>query len=151
MTGESSQTQDNQKPEAIDLSKTSELAQSTATGQAKTPSADELQLERFGNDLRDVEDAEMEDEEEDEEDEQDHIAHHPLLGMLAGRLGQPRRRGSSHKYDSLHPVTSVLSVANIDDVVELEASFPEHERAPREKVKDPSARVLCARFRAIHT
>ncbi|RMZ86931.1 hypothetical protein DV736_g5848, partial [Chaetothyriales sp. CBS 134916] len=70
-------------------------------------------------------------DEEDEED--DHMAHHPLLGLLTGRLGQ-RRRGSSHKWDSLHPVTQVLTVADVDDCTALEAEvFPEHERCSREK------------------
>lgn len=126
------EVKDGAQPEAIDLSHAQELAQSTATGQAKTPSADELQLERFGNDLQDVEDDDMEDD--DDDDEHDHVANHPLLGMLAGRLGQPRRRGSSHKYDSLHPVTAVLGYADVDSCVALEESFPPVERAPREKV-----------------
>ncbi|RMZ86120.1 hypothetical protein DV737_g15, partial [Chaetothyriales sp. CBS 132003] len=46
----------------------------------------------------------------------------------------PRRRGSSHKWDYLHPVTQVLTVANVDDCTALEAdAFPEHERCSREK------------------
>jgi hypothetical protein len=74
-------------------------------------------------------------EDEDSDDEHDHMASHPLLSMLTGRLGQ-RRRGSTHKWDSLHPVSQVLSVANVDDCTELEATaFPEHERCSQEKVR----------------
>ena len=73
-------------------------------------------------------------EDDDSEDEPDQMANHPLLSMLTGRMGQ-RRRGSNHKWDSLHPVTMVLSPANVDDCTELEnAAFPENERCTREKV-----------------
>ncbi|KAK5081516.1 hypothetical protein LTR05_007647 [Lithohypha guttulata] len=86
---------------------------------------DDLQLTRFDNDLRDVED--------DSDDDEQGMAHHPIFGMLAGRLGQ-RRRGSSHKYDKLHPENQVLTIANVDECVEVEHdAFPEQERASREK------------------
>lgn len=90
---------------------------------------EDLQLTRFDNDLR---------EEEDDSDDDDAMAHHPIFGMLAGRLGQ-RRRGSTHKYDKLHPENQVLTRNNIDDCVAVENSaFPEHERCSREKVcQDP--------------
>jgi hypothetical protein len=78
--------------------------------------------------------ANSDDNEDDSDDESDNMASHPLLSMLTGRLG-PRRRGSTHKWDSLHPVTSVLSVHNVDDCTELEnEAFPENERCSREKV-----------------
>lgn len=101
--------------------------------------SDDLELQRFGGNLDDVGD---EDEESDED--HDHMAHHPLLSMLTGRLGQ-RRRGSTHKYDHLHPENQVLSVANVDECTKLEAqNFPEHERAPREKVRRllPDSRTI---------
>lgn len=84
--------------------------------------------------------ADTREEEDDSEEEHDHMANHPLLSMLTGRLGQ-RRRGSVHKWDALHPVTQVLSVANVDDCALLEDSvFPEHERCSREKVRcEPSS------------
>lgn len=87
--------------------------------------SEDLQLTRFDNDLRDPED--------DDSDDDDAMAHHPIFGMLAGRLGQ-RRRGSTHKYDKLHPENQVLTLANIDDCVEVETAFPENERCSREKV-----------------
>lgn len=78
--------------------------------------------------------ANSEDIDEDSDDESDNMAGHPLLSMLTGRLGQ-RRRGSTHKWDYLHPVTSVLSVNSVDDCVALEnEAFPENERCSREKV-----------------
>jgi hypothetical protein len=71
---------------------------------------------------------------DDSDEDQDQMANHPLLSMLTGRLGQ-RRRGSTHKWDRLHPVTQVLSVANVDDCDKLEIdAFPEQERCSREKV-----------------
>lgn len=90
---------------------------------------DDLDLQRFRAVHGD------QDEEDDSEEEHDHMANHPLLSMLSGRLG-PRRRGSSHQWDALHPVTQVLSFANVGDCTELEVStFPEHERCSREKVR----------------
>ena len=91
-------------------------------------SNDDLDLHTFGTNVRDI------DDEDDSEDDHDQMASHPLLSMLTGRLGQ-RRRGSTHKWDSLHPVTQVLSVANVGDCTTLEDSaFPENERCSREKV-----------------
>jgi hypothetical protein len=77
--------------------------------------------------------ANSEDIDDDSDDEPDGMANHPLLSMLTGRLGN-RRRGSTHQWDRLHPVTSVLSVYNVDDCTELEnEAFPENERCSREK------------------
>ncbi|RMD42941.1 hypothetical protein DV735_g2237, partial [Chaetothyriales sp. CBS 134920] len=82
---------------------------------------------------RDVEMADGSYQEPLPEEPDDPISHHPLFGLLTGRLGQ-RRRGSSHKWDHLHPVTQVLTVANVDDCTALEAdAFPENERCSREK------------------
>ena len=93
--------------------------------------SDDLELQRFAGNPSDH------DDEDDSEEDQDHMANHPLLSMLSGRLGQ-RRRGSSHQWDVLHPVTQVLSFANVDDCTTLEeATFPEHERCSREKVRHP--------------
>lgn len=90
---------------------------------------EDLQLTRFDNDPR---------EEEDDSDDDDAMAHHPIFGMLAGRLGQ-RRRGSTHKYDKLHPENQVLTRNNMDDCVAVENSaFPEHERCSPEKVRQRS-------------
>lgn len=87
---------------------------------------DDLSLTRFNH---------RNQEEEDDSDDDDHaMAHHPIFGMLAGRLGQ-RRRGSTHKYDKLHPENQVLSIAYLEDCVEVESgAFPENERCSREKV-----------------
>lgn len=94
---------------------------------ADKPQTRDLRLQRFGGTAQDPDD--------DSEDEHDSIANHPLLGMLAGRLGQRQRRGSTHKYDPLHPENQVLSVSNVEDCVSVEnAAFPEHERASKEKV-----------------
>lgn len=90
------------------------------------PAGEDLRLQRFDNDLRDVED-------DDSDDDEHAMAHHPIFGMLAGRLGQ-RRRGSTHKYDKLHPENQVLTISNLNDCVEVETAFPEHERCSREKV-----------------
>jgi hypothetical protein len=86
-------------------------------------------------DLHTFDKADIDPEEDDDSDEEhEHMANHPLLSMLTGRLG-PRRRGSTHKWDNLHPVTQVLSVANLEDCTVLEESaFPENERCSREKV-----------------
>jgi hypothetical protein len=93
------------------------------------PAHEELGLQRLSANSADN------GEDDDSEEEADNMASHPLLSMLTGRLGQ-RRRGSNHKWDSLHPVTQVLSPANVDDCTELEATaFPEHERCSREKVR----------------
>ena len=65
-----------------------EDAQTPANTDNQYSRSDDLSLIRFDNDLRDP---------EDDSDEDEGMAHHPLFGMLAGRLGQ-RRRGSTHKY-----------------------------------------------------
>lgn len=110
-----------------------EDAQTPNEGNAEKASSrdDDLKLQRFGNDLQDVGD------EDDSDDDEHAMAHHPLFGMLAGRLGQ-RRRGSTHKYDKLHPENQVLTVANVEDCVEVESAFPDHERCSREKVRSAS-------------
>ena len=78
---------------------------------------------------------EVPEDEDDSDDDQDLMANHPLLNMLSGRLGQ-RRRGSSHKWDSLHPENQALSVADVDQCSSLEdEAFPVEERASREKVR----------------
>lgn len=102
-----------------------EDAQAAAPISENRSSSEGLQLTRFDNDIH---------EEEDSDEEENAMSHHPLFGMLAGRLGQ-RRRGSTHKYDKLHPENQVLTLANVQDCVEVENSaFPENERASQEKV-----------------
>ncbi|KAL2417882.1 hypothetical protein ABEF95_004881 [Exophiala dermatitidis] len=99
--------------------------------EAPPTSSSPLELQRYGNNLEDAND--VVESEEDSEDDQDPIANHPLLSMLTGRLGA-RRRGSTHKWDHLHPENQALSVANIDQCSALEeAAFPPEERASREK------------------
>lgn len=103
-----------------------EDAETTAKADKSVHAKDDLQLTRFDNDLKDVED--------DSDDDESAMANHPIFGMLAGRLGQ-RRRGSSHKYDKLHPENQVLTIANVEDCVKVEESaFPPNERGSREKV-----------------
>lgn len=97
-----------------------------------------LDLQRFGNNLQDVDDADAV-EDDSEDDDHDPMANHPLLNMLSGRLGA-RRRGSSHKWDHLHPENQALSVSNVDQCTELEEqAFLPEERASREKVSRASA------------
>lgn len=110
-----------------------EDAETPGNTERKSPTTtkDDLSLTRFDN---------RNQEEEDDSDDEPAMAHHPIFGMLAGRLGQ-RRRGSTHKYDKLHPENQVLSLAHIEDCVEVESSaFPENERASREKVIQISKR-----------
>ena len=96
--------------------------------EAVKQSVDDLDLQTFGSNIRDI------DDDDDSDEEQEHMASHPLLSMLTGRLGQ-RRRGSTHKWDALHPVTMVLSPGNVTDCTALEEEvFPENERCSREKV-----------------
>jgi hypothetical protein len=114
----------------VDISDEDTDMQDADAGHRKQPK-DSLDLHRLAGNSDDLDD--------DSDEEHDNMASHPLLSMLTGRLGQ-RRRGSTHKWDRLHPVTGVLSVSNVDDCTELEIeAFPENERCSREKV---SARTL---------
>ena len=93
---------------------------------AITRPRDDLDLHRLS--------ANSEHDEDDSDEEHESMANHPLLSMLTGRLGQ-RRREAPHKWDSLHPVTSVLSVGDVEKCTALENEvFPEEERCSREKV-----------------
>ncbi|KAK5044735.1 hypothetical protein LTR84_010509 [Exophiala bonariae] len=91
-----------------------------------------LDLHRYGNNIRDVD--EIGDGEDDsDDDDHDPMANHSLLNMLTGRLGG-RRRGSTHKWDRLHPENQALSVFDVDQCTKLEEeAFPPEERASREK------------------
>ncbi|ETI27292.1 hypothetical protein G647_09482 [Cladophialophora carrionii CBS 160.54] len=103
---------------------------SDAAAPPQEPSFESLDLQRLSHSDK-AEEAPEEDE--DSEDEHDIMANHPLLNMLTGRLGQ-RRRGSSHKWDHLHPENQALSVSNVDQCTSLEEeAFPPEERASREK------------------
>jgi len=74
-------------------------------------------------------------EDDSDEDDYDPMANHSLLNMLTGRLGG-RRRGSTHKWDYLHPENQALSVFDVDQCAKLEEdAFPPEERASREKVR----------------
>lgn len=102
----------------------------------QTASPGPLELHRYGNNLEDADD--VVESEEDSEDDRDPIANHPLLSMLTGRLGA-RRRGSTHKWDYLHPENQALSVSNVDQCTALEEeAFSPEERASREKVQSLS-------------
>jgi len=72
-----------------------------------------------------------------DDDDEDSSPLHPLMSRLQNRLLSRNanvNRASSNKFDSLHPYTSILSVADVDQCVELEDSaFPENERCSREK------------------
>ncbi|KIW32977.1 uncharacterized protein PV07_04483 [Cladophialophora immunda] len=95
----------------------------------KAPS-DPLELQRISHSDKAEE---VPEEEDDSEDDRDFMANHPLLNMLTGRLGA-RRRGSSHKWDRLHPENQALSVSDVDQCTSLEeAAFSPEERATREK------------------
>ncbi|KIW66433.1 hypothetical protein PV04_05768 [Phialophora macrospora] len=103
---------------------------SDAAAPPQKPFSESLALQRLSHSDKAEEAPE---EEEDSEDEHDIMANHPLLNMLTGRLGQ-RRRGSSHKWDYLHPENQALSVSNVDQCTALEEeAFPPEERATREK------------------
>jgi hypothetical protein len=73
-----------------------------------------------------------------DDDDEDSSPLHPLMSRLQNRLLSRNtniNRASSSKFDNLHPYTSILSVADVDQCVELEKSaFPENERCSREKV-----------------
>lgn len=93
-----------------------------------------LDLHRYGNSIRNVDDI-GDGEDESEDDDHDPMANHSLLNMLTGRLGG-RRRGSTHKWDRLHPENQALSVFDVDQCAKLEEdAFPPEERASREKVR----------------
>lgn len=120
----------------VDISDEDTDMQDADAGHRKQPK-DSLDLHRLAGNSDDLDD--------DSDEEHDNMASHPLLSMLTGRLGQ-RRRGSTHKWDRLHPVTGVLSVSNVDDCTELEIeAFPENERCSREKVcaLAPSSLLTC--------
>jgi len=106
-----------------------EDAQNPSEGNVGKPASGppDLELQRYGNNLQDVGD------EDDSDDDEHAMAQHPLFGMLAGRLGQ-RRRGSTHKYDKLHPENQVLTIANVNECVEVESAFPDQERCSKDKV-----------------
>jgi hypothetical protein len=74
-----------------------------------------------------------------DDDDEDSSPLHPLMSRLQNRLlsrNTNLTRASSNKFDPLHPYTSILSLADVDQCVELENSaFPEHERCSREKVR----------------
>ena len=78
-----------------------------------------------------------------DDDDEDSSPLHPLMSRLQNRLLSRNtniNRASSSKFDSLHPYTSILSLADVDQCVELENSaFPENERCSREKVCPVSA------------
>jgi hypothetical protein len=78
-----------------------------------------------------------------DDDDEDSSPLHPLMSRLQNRLLSRNtniNRASSSKFDSLHPYTSILSLADVDQCVELENSaFPENERCSREKVRPVSA------------
>ncbi|KAH0831701.1 hypothetical protein AYO21_10735 [Fonsecaea monophora] len=104
---------------------------SDAVAPPSKPSSDPLELQRISHSDKAEENPEEEDE--SEEDDRDFMANHPLLNMLTGRLGA-RRRGSSHKWDRLHPENQALSISSVDQCTSLEeAAFPPEERATREK------------------
>ncbi|KAK5954921.1 hypothetical protein OHC33_003600 [Knufia fluminis] len=128
MSSEQSRIEDKKQQAEDDFETVShEDAETSINTEGKSPSTtqDELKLTRFNNNNQDDED--------DSDDDEHAMAHHPIFGMLAGRLGQ-RRRGSTHKYDKLHPENQVLSIAYVEDCVQVEdGAFPEDERASREK------------------
>ncbi len=105
---------------------------SDATAPPQKTSLGSLDLQRISHsDKAD----EVPEDEDDSDDDHDLMANHPLLNMLSGRLGQ-RRRGSAHKWDSLHPENQALSAADLDQCSSLEdETFSVEERASREKVR----------------
>jgi hypothetical protein len=116
----------------VDISdEDTEMRDASESNQSRRPGStkDDLDLHRLSANSSVDHDL---DDSSDEEHES--MANHPLLSMLTGRIGQ-RRRGSAHKWDSLHPVTGVLSVGNVEDCTRLEDEvFPEEERCSKEKV-----------------
>jgi hypothetical protein len=85
-----------------------------------------------------------------DDDDEDSAPLHPLMSRLQNRLlsrNTNLNRASSNKFDSLHPYTSILSLADVDQCVELENSaFPEHERCSREKVRRRVQRLFSISF-----
>ena len=84
---------------------------------------------------------------DDEDESEDNSQLHPLMNRLQNRLlsrNTNLNRASSNKFDTLHPYTSILSLADVDQCVQLEESaFPEHERCSREKVCSPLPVLSC--------
>jgi hypothetical protein len=115
----------------VDISDEDTEMRDADTNQSRRPGGstkDDLDLHRLSANSADH------DLDDSSDEEHESMANHPLLSMLTGRMGQ-RRRGSTHKWDSLHPVTGVLSVGNVDDCTRLEDQvFPEEERCSKEKV-----------------
>ncbi|KIX93547.1 uncharacterized protein Z520_10725 [Fonsecaea multimorphosa CBS 102226] len=128
-SGQSSQDEDgfiDIQPEDVEM----QDSHSDAVAPPPKPPSDSLELQRISHSDKAEE---VPDEEDDSEDDRDFMANHPLLNMLTGRLGA-RRRGSSHKWDHLHPENQALSVSDVDQCTSLEdAAFSPQERATREK------------------
>lgn len=75
------------------------------------------------------------DDEEDEEVDEDYVA---VDQEDANDMPYWFRRPPTHhrtKLDDLHPFVQLLSVSNVNDCVEVENAFPEHERCSRDKVR----------------
>ncbi|KAH8691482.1 putative GNAT family acetyltransferase [Talaromyces proteolyticus] len=74
----------------------------------------------------------MGDDEEEEVDDYVAVDHDDAsdYSYLFRRPSQGRPRTA---LDELHPFTSVLNMSNVDDCVDVEAVFPEHERASKDK------------------
>lgn len=131
----------------IDIQDADVDMQDSESDDAQHSSGRPLELHRYGNNLEDVDD--VVDDEDESDDDHNPMASHPLLSMLTGRLG-PRRRGSTHKWDRLHPENQTLSVANADECSALEdQAFPPEERATREKVRLLLPRLLPKLYKVV--
>lgn len=76
------------------------------------------------------------DDDDDEEEAEDFVAvDHDDATDYSYLFRRPSQGRSRTALDELHPFTAVLTVSNVDDCVDVEEAFPEHERASREKVR----------------
>lgn len=79
----------------------------------------------------------QEDEDDDDDDEEgveDFVAvDHDDATDYSYLFRRPSQGRPRTALDDLHPFTSVLTLSNVDDCVDVEEVFPEHERASRDK------------------
>lgn len=73
-------------------------------------------------------------EDNDEEEGEDYVAvDHEDAADFSYLFRRPQGRPRT-QLDELHPFVQVLSLSNVDDCIQVEDSFPEHERCTRDKV-----------------
>ena len=75
------------------------------------------------------------DDDDDDEEAEDYVAvDHDDATDYASLFRRPSQGRPRTALDDLHPFTSVLTLSNVDDCVDVEEVFPESERASGDKV-----------------